>query len=199
MKQVVVVVDTQGDFIRPDGALSVSGADALVAPMQAQLRALKPDETEAVIFTFDTHDPQTYPGSAEAEQFPPHCYRETEGWRNMLSPDVIDPAIPAFALEKGVFAMWAEPGLTLTPMQREGEPRDRDGFFAELRARGVEEALVFGVAADYCVRWAVAGLLERGFSCTVPTALTRGIERDIETIASDEFDGQLRVSQAVAA
>lgn len=190
MKQVVIVVDTQGDFIRPDGALSVSGADALMAPMEAQLRALTPDETEAVIFTFDTHDPQTYPGSAEAEQFPPHCYRESEGWRNMLSPDVIDPAIPAFALEKGVFAMWAEPGLTLTPMQHAGAPRDRDGFFAELRARGIEEALVFGVAADYCVRWAIDGLVERGFRVRVPAVLTRGISRDIATVVAEEFAGR---------
>ncbi|MEG8041528.1 hypothetical protein QP164_01445 [Sphingomonas sp. LR59] len=30
-----------------------------------------------------------------------------------------------------------------------------------------------GVAADYCVRWAVEGLVDRGFAVRVPAALTR--------------------------
>lgn len=191
MKRVVVVVDTQGDFMRADGALSVAGADALAGPMTAWLRALRPDDTAAVVFTFDTHDPETYPGSAEALQFPPHCYRGTEGWANMLSPDDVDAAIPTWRLLKGVFAMWEEPGLALEPLHAASDaPVDRDGHFAELRAAGVEEAVVIGVAADYCVRWAVDGLVERGFRVTVPAALTRGIARGIDEVVAQDFAGR---------
>ena len=53
-------------------------------------------------------------------------------------------------------------------------PRDR--FFAELKADGVEDIVVIGVAADYCVRWAIDGLIARDFRVTVPVALTRGID-----------------------
>jgi nicotinamidase/pyrazinamidase len=191
MKRVVIVVDTQGDFMRADGALSVAGADALIGPMTDWLRALRPDDAAAVVFTFDTHDPETYPTSAEAQQFPPHCYRGTDGWANMLSPEDVDAAIPTWRLLKGVFAMWEEPALLLEPLLGAGaSPRDRDAFFAELRAAGVEEAVVIGVAADYCVRWAVDGLVERGFRVTVPAALTRGIARGIEEVVAQDFAGR---------
>ncbi|WP_204277170.1 hypothetical protein, partial [Klebsiella aerogenes] len=52
-----------------------------------------------------------------------------------------------------------------------------------------EEAVVIGVAADYCVRWAVEGLIERGFAVTVPEALTRGIARQIDAVRAQEWDG----------
>lgn len=191
MKRVVIVVDTQVDFMRADGALSVAGADVLVGPMTDWLRALRPEDTAAVVFTFDTHDPETYPTSAEAQQFPPHCYRGTDGWANMLSPDDVNAAIPTWRLLKGVFAMWEEPGLLLEPLHASGDqPLDRDAFFAELRAAGVEEAVVIGVAADYCVRWAIDGLVERSFRVTVPAALTCGIAREVGEVVSQEFAGQ---------
>ncbi|MFV0624599.1 cysteine hydrolase family protein [Sphingomonas sp. ac-8] len=189
MKKVVVVVDTQADFMNPDGALAVAGADALAAPMAAWLKALAPADTAAVLFTFDTHDVDTYPGSAEAEQFPIHCVRDTPGWRNLLDPARVDPAIPSYRLEKGVFAMWEEPDLRAEPIAG-GDSVDRDAFFAELRAAGVEEAVVIGVAADYCVRWAIDGLVARGFHVTVPAALTRGIARPIEQVVAEDFAGQ---------
>ena len=60
-------------------------------------------------------------------------------------------------------------------------------------ASGVTEVTVIGVAADYCVRWAVDGLLARGFAVTVPAALTRGIERQIEAVAGEDFAGEVLV------
>jgi nicotinamidase/pyrazinamidase len=163
MKKIVIVVDTQADFMNADGALSVAGADALAAPMNAWLAALRPDDTAAVLFTFDTHFADTYPLSEEAKEFPIHCLRETPGWHNVLDAGRVDPAIPAYRLEKGVFAMWQEDGLSVEPI---------------------------GVAADYCVRWAIDGLIERGFSVTVPEALTRGIARPIDQVLRDDFAGQ---------
>lgn len=189
MKKVVVVVDTQADFMDPDGALAVAGADALAAPMAEWLASLAPEDTAAVLFTFDTHFADTYPSLPEAQQFPIHCVRETPGWQNVLDPEVVDPAIPTYRLEKGVFAMWEEPGLRVEPM-REGVSADRDAFFRDLRAHGVEDAVVIGVAADYCVRWAIDGLVERGFRVTVPQALTRGIARPIEQVVAEDFAGE---------
>ena len=190
MARFVVVVDTQRDFMAADGALSVPGAEALVEPMRAWLKALAPGEIAGVLFTFDTHLPAIYAGSAEAEAFPIHCVRGSEGWANMLDGALVDPAIPAWRIEKGVFDMWAEDGLVIEDARDPAaSPVARDRFFAELKARGIGEVEVIGVAADYCVRWAIAGLLERGFAVTVPAALTRGIERTIEEVATAEFAG----------
>jgi nicotinamidase/pyrazinamidase len=189
MKKIVIVVDTQADFMNPDGALAVAGADALAGPMNAWLAALRPDETAAVLFTFDTHFADTYPLSEEAKEFPIHCVRETPCWHNVLDAGRVDPAIPAYRLEKGVFAMWQEDGLSVEPIGG-GAPVDRDAFFSDLKASGVGEAIVIGVAADYCVRWAIDGLVERGFAVTVPEALTRGIVRQIDQVLRDDFAGQ---------
>jgi nicotinamidase/pyrazinamidase len=58
MARFVIVVDTQRDFMASDGALSVAGAEALLAPMRAWLSALDPAETAGVLFTIDTHEPE---------------------------------------------------------------------------------------------------------------------------------------------
>ena len=56
-------------------------------------------------------------------------------------------------------------------------------------AQGIDTSTVVGVAADFCVRWAVDGLLERGFAVELPAALTRGIERQIDSVAAEDWVG----------
>jgi len=189
----VIVVDTQWDFMHPKGALAVEGADALIPAAEAFLRGLRPEETAGLLFTFDTHVPEVYAASAEAEQFPPHCVRGSEGWANALDPALVHGAIPLYRLEKGVFDMWAEDGLFVEDARGSGERFERDAFFEALKADGVTEVTVIGVAADYCVRWAVEGLLARGFDVTVPEGLTRGIARQIRAVAAEDFAGRLTV------
>jgi len=190
MARFVIVVDTQRDFMAADGALSVPGADALVEPMRAWLATLDPADTTGVLFTFDTHLPEVYARSAEAEAFPLHCVRGSVGWANMLDAALVDPAIPAYRIEKGVFDMWAEPDLVVEDARDAAAPAtSRDAFFADLRAHGIGAVTVIGVAADYCVRWAIDGLVRRGFAVRVPASLTRGIQREIEAVAADDFAG----------
>lgn len=194
MDEFVIVVDVQADFIRADGALPVPGAQDLVEPLNRWLADLSPDRVAGVLFTYDTHDPEAYAGSAEAALFPPHCLRGTPGWASALDRNGTDPAIPRYRLEKGVFDMWAEPGVVVEPADGRDEPAaDRDAFFAALKERGVRRLAVVGVAADYCVRWAVEGLLARGFEVEVPAALTRGIDRDIDAVAAELGSAALTV------
>ena len=191
MSRFVVVVDTQWDFMAGEGALSVAGAAALVAPMQAWLSALQPADVAGVLFTFDTHFRETYAASPEAKMFPIHCVRDTPGWANMLDIALLDLAIPAWRIEKGVFDMWAEPGLAIEDARDPGAPSiPREAFFSRLAAQHTTDVMVIGVAADYCVRWAVEGLVERGFAVTVPAGLTRGIDRQIDTVAAEDFAGR---------
>ena len=186
MKRFVIVVDMQRDFVSVAGALPVAGAEAIVSPMEAWLASLRSEEVAGVLFTADTHLTAIYAASTEAEQFPPHCERGTSGWENVFDPEAIDPAVPVYCLEKSVFDMWAEPELTMEAVAT-GEKIARDAFFAELKARGVTEMTVVGVAADYCVRWAIEGLLARGFAVEVLARFTRGIARPIEQVIADDF------------
>lgn len=142
----------------------------------------------AVLVDGDTYLPETYAQSEEAREFPPHCERDTPGWDLVVDPGALDPGIDCYTLEKGVFDMWAEPGLRIDQWGSPGSG-DRDALFTQLRADGVEDVTVVGVAADYCVRWAVDGLIERGFRVTVPANLTRGIVRQIDAVATEEWTG----------
>ena len=188
MKRFVVVVDTQWDFMAAAGALSVNGAEALIVPMQNWLQALSPDEVEGVLFTFDTHVPEIYRNSEEAKSFPIHCVRGSEGWKNMLEVDRVPTAIPVWRLEKGVFDMWEESSVMLYDARNsDAEPVERDAFFKALEGKGITTVSVIGVAADYCVRWAVDGLVARGFAGEVPAALTRGIDRQIDQVLAEDF------------
>lgn len=189
MRRFVIVVDTQADFMHADGALAVAGAEALIAPMRAWLADLDPAETAGVLFTFDTHTAERFTGSPEAEQFPLHCERGTPGWENVLDLAAVAPGIPVYRIEKGVFDMWAEPDLAVEAVGS-GEARPRDTFFAALRAEGVTELTVIGVAADYCVRWAIDGAVAHGFTVEVPAALTRGIARPIAQVLAEDFAGK---------
>lgn len=188
MKRFVIVVDMQRDFVAADGALPVAGAEAIVPPMNAWLAGLRPEDVDGVLFTADTHVAVIYASSAEAELFPLHCETGTPGWENVLDRTAIDPALPVYHLEKGVFDMWAEPDGQVTSVAT-GETIGRDAFFAALKARGVTEVTVVGVASDYCVRWAIDGLVARGFTVDVPTRLTRGIARPIEQVLAEDFTG----------
>lgn len=188
MKRFVIVVDMQRDFIAADGALPVPDAETIVAPLQDWLAGLSATDTAGILFTLDTHVPEIYALSAEAEQFPLHCVRTTAGWSLTVDPAVVDAEIPSYRLEKGVFDMWQEPGLTLVPDDG-SQPIEREAFFARLKADGIEEVTVVGVAADYCVRWAVEGLIERGFRIAVIPSLTRGIARPMESVAAEDWAG----------
>lgn len=188
MARFVVVVDTQRDFMAADGALSVAGAEDLIAPMQDWLAALDPATTAGVLFTYDTHRTEIYAGSEEAQTFPIHCVHGTDGWTNVLDPGALAPAIPAWIMEKGVFDMWAEDGLAIVDARApEAGSIEREQFFARLLADSIGDVTVIGVAADYCVRWAIAGLLARGFRVEVPAGLTRGIARQIDEVSAQDF------------
>src|SRR3546814_1703628 len=67
----------------------------------------------------------------------------------------------------------------------------REQFFAGLKHHGVDTVTVIGVAADYCVMWAIRGLLDRGFKVEVVEHLTAGIQRDMQQTIDEEFPGQV--------
>lgn len=74
MKQILVVVDMQNDFI--DGALGTPEAVSIAPRVAEKIRSFE----GAVYFTRDTHEAE-YMTSLEGKHLPvPHCIRKTEGW-----------------------------------------------------------------------------------------------------------------------
>lgn len=179
-----IVVDAQNDFMCSIGALYVAGAEEIIPALQTYIATLS---STGVLFTYDTHLVGVYETSEEAKEFPIHCVKDTDGWQ--LAIDRSAAPVPIYTMEKGVFDMWKEPALYVQP---EGQYRliDRDIFFRELRRKGVTKVRVTGVAADYCVKWAIDGLVARGFEVEVVKGMTMGIQRGIEQVVEDDFADQ---------
>lgn len=75
MKNVLVVVDMQKDFI--DGALGTKEAVAIVDNVAGTIRSFD----GGVVFTKDTHG-ENYMETQEGRNLPvPHCIKGTEGWQ----------------------------------------------------------------------------------------------------------------------
>lgn len=84
MKQAVVVIDMQHDFI--DGSLANSYAQAIIEPMVQYLSSCKENGTD-IFFTKDTHN--DYLNSYEGKLLPiEHCIENTHGW------DIVEPLLP---------------------------------------------------------------------------------------------------------
>jgi len=187
-KKFVIVIDAQYDFMMPKGKLYVQDAEQTIVPGIEFLEQLKPEDTEGVLFTFDTHQANTYFTMPESQQFPIHCELFTPGWHNVFNSDLVQAAIPTYTLTKGVFNMWEEPKITIeSTMGGNFFTMDREKFFNQLKEDGVETVVVMGVAADFCVKWAVDGLVERGFNVEIPANLTRGIVRAIHYVVKEDF------------
>ena len=88
MKQILIVVDMQNDFI--DGALGTKEAVAIVPKVEDKIRNFDGE----VFFTRDTHE-TWYLETQEGKNLPvPHCIRGTEGWQIRKELDALRKTEP---------------------------------------------------------------------------------------------------------
>ncbi len=172
---IFVDVDTQRDFIDPDGALYVPDSVA-IRPNLARLTAYARNRAVPVLATACAH----LPGDPELETFPPHCMVGTRGQTRIDETSRPDSRI------LGPDALFAEPRL---PAHLTVEKREYDVFSHPSMNWIVETAtlhsnaifVVYGVATDYCVGCAARGLLERGHRVLLVVDAIRGIDQERET------------------
>ena len=100
MKQILIVVDMQKDFV--DGALGTAETKAIVPAVAAKIRAFRAGEGEReVIYTRDTHAAD-YLETQEGKNLPVvHCVRETDGWQ--ICPELAELADGCRIFDKGTF------------------------------------------------------------------------------------------------
>ena len=204
--RILDIGDMQNGFLRPDGKLSIPGADGIIGPANAFLEAAaKAALFDHTLVVMDTHFPGEYPGSEESRQFPIHCEYGSRDWE----PAIRIPALPDIRyLMKNRFDMWRERGesaaLIHDPVRSAAyanlyhfvadprHPRDgipRDAFLRSISPGGntrAPEVTLFGVAADFCNRYAMEGWVARGARVTILGDLTRGIAREWPEVLAEE-------------
>ncbi|MGC9968947.1 MAG: isochorismatase family protein [Bryobacteraceae bacterium] len=153
MKTVFFDIDTQIDFLFPAGALYVPGAERLL-PALAELNRYAAEHSIPVVSDMDAHaenDP-------EFKDWPAHCVAGTLGQRKpaelLLERRVVIPSAPGdypiegaqqIIVEKQTLDVFTNPNVA--------------GLLEKLSA---DRYVVYGVVTEYCVYYAVTGLLKTG-------------------------------------
>ena len=171
------IVDAQNDFCE-GGSLAVERATATVRGINALLAT---DHGYAhVVATKDYHSD---PGDHFAEHpdylssWPPHCVAGSRGAE--FHPELNTAPIEA-VFRKGAYTA-AYSGF-------EGAA-DNTTLLDWLRARGVDEVDIVGIATDYCVRDTGRDAVDAGFTTRVLVDLTAGVARESTEAALDEMRG----------
>jgi nicotinamidase/pyrazinamidase len=163
--RALLVVDVQIDFC-PGGKLPVPHGDTIIPALNRYIE-LFAGLRLPVFATQDWHPRKTVHFRSFGGDWPEHCVADSRGAQ--LHPDL---RLPAYAI-----------------LLRKGMEPDRDGYTAFhgrdsggrlldelLRAEGVTELFVGGLATDYCVRQSVLDALDRKYRVYLLTDVIKGVE-----------------------
>jgi len=171
MRTIFWNVDTQYDFMREDGALPVKDAKKIESNLEALTRIAEYRGIK-VVNTADWHNEYTKEISGKPDfrtTFPNHCMQKTRGAEY----------VPATQPKYPYVIDWQEEGFDPEQVLENRNvilyKDDFDIFKGNKHAEEVlklikpERAIVYGVATNVCVDFAVRGLLARGIQVYVPT------------------------------
>lgn len=173
-------IDLQNDFC-PGGLLAVAGGDEIIPGINALM-----GDYATVVLTQDWHPSghssfaSSHPGAAAFSTvqmpygpqtlWPDHCVQGTRGaaFRDDLRSD---PA--ALIIRKGM-----NPALDSYSAFFENDHATVTGLDGFLRARGITDITLAGLATDYCVAWSALDAVQLGYRVTVRSDLSRAIDLD---------------------
>lgn len=156
---IFVDIDTQFDFMCPEGKLYVPGAEG-IKPDIKRLIDLANKNGIPIISSIDVH----IPDDPEFRDFPPHCIVNTTGVLK-IKETITDREKVLIRPEEKL----KETCQTLEGKQIIIEKNTFDIFSNKntkmvLRLLKAKSCVVFGVATEYCVKTAVIGLLHEGWT-----------------------------------
>jgi len=176
--QALIVIDVQNDFC-PGGALAVAGGDEIIPRINALLgdyavRVLTQDWHPSDHASFAANHPGAAPFSTIPMPYgaqvlwPSHCVQGSDGaaFHPGLNTDAAD-----LVLRKGFRA--AIDSYSAFFDNDRATPTGLEGY---LRARGVRDLVLVGLATDFCVAWSALDAARLGFSVTVLEGACRAID-----------------------
>ncbi len=178
-------VDTQSDFMKPDGKLYVPDA-AHIIPNLKRLSDYAHGHGIRVIASADDHVTEHAEISEHPDwqsTFPPHCLRGTPGQRKIPETALRDPLViePASCDPQALGErVRAHRGDILFHKHR-FDVFTNENVMTVLEVIDPDDIVLYGVATDVCDKAAVEGLLERRphTRLFVVTDAVKGIDKDI--------------------
>ncbi|HEV2352214.1 MAG TPA: nicotinate phosphoribosyltransferase [Terriglobia bacterium] len=172
---VFLDVDTQMDFMAPTGALYVSGAEEIIPHLRG-LAAFARENRIPFLSSADAHPPD----DPSFVQWPPHCVVGTPGQLRIAetrwpSPHIIPNRKAAFAHPKDWSGQFI---IEKTDYDVSSNPNFENILSALINSFGPVRFVVFGVAAEYCVRAAALALRKRNLPVDVVVDAIKAITEE---------------------
>jgi nicotinamidase/pyrazinamidase len=167
MRRVLWDVDTQIDFMLPDGKLYVPGAEETIPAMERLVGAARAAGLVHVASADDHEltDPEiVLDGDPDfVNTYPPHCLRGTVGAERVPATKQHDPLpLGLLPFPPGLVPGLIEGRREILLLKKNFNPFTNPNCDPLLDALDPEEIVVFGVATDVCDDAAIRGFLLRG-------------------------------------
>src|SRR4051794_39725335 len=201
----LILVDVQNDFI-PGGALAVPEGDAII-PSANRLEDC--GRFDLIVATQDWHPADhgsfaaNHPGRSVGDVidlnglpqilWPVHCVRETRGAS-------FADGLATMNIEK-VFTKGTDPAIDSYSGFFDNGHRQSTGLGEYLRARGVTDVYVCGLATDYCVKFTALDARPLGFDTFLVEDASRGVNLqpgDVERAVDEMRAAGVKVVQSDA-
>jgi nicotinamidase/pyrazinamidase len=174
----LLLIDIQNDFL-PGGALAVPGGDEIIPVVNALMA-----DFEIIAATQDWHPPDhgsfaaNHPGRQVFETidlhglpqtlWPVHCVQQTGG-------ALFAPGLDTRRITR-VFPKGTDPAVDSYSGFFDNGRRGDTGLTGWLRAHGITELTLCGLATDYCVKFSALDALAQGFRVNLALAACRGVD-----------------------
>jgi len=174
-------VDTQVDFMLPEGKLYVPGAEETIPAMEWLVSAARAAGVVHVASADDHEltDPEISDAPDFLDTYPPHCLRGTRGAAKIAATEQSDP----LPLSLAPYPPRLVPGLVrgrreLLLLKKSFDVFTNPNAEALLAALDPDEIVVFGVATDVCDDAAIRGFLARGRAVSFVEDAARGLSEE---------------------
>jgi nicotinamidase/pyrazinamidase len=183
-------VDTQVDFMLPDGKLYVPGAEETAPAMRRLVEAARQAGLVHVASADDHEltDPEISNDPDWRNTYPPHCLRGTRGAAKIPETEQADPLpLSLVPYPPGLLPALAEGRREILLLKKNFNVFTNPNTDALLDALDPDEIVVFGVATDVCDDAAIRGFLARGRRVVFVEDAARGLDAERTSAALEAW------------
>jgi len=164
----LIVVDVQHDFAAPAGSLYVNGGEQVIGPIADEIAAARAAGA-TVVYTQDWHPEHTPHFAQDGGIWPVHCVIGSPGADLVGDLPVVGPVVRKGSGPEDGYSGFSVLDLTT------GDTKGTE-LSVILDENGIMDAVVVGLAGDWCVKATAIDGVRLGYGVTVPLHLTRFVE-----------------------